>query len=101
MVLKKRPLLLLHWFHHASVIAFAWASWVYATPLALWYGSMNFSVHAVMYSYFFATSFDRRVLRVAGPARAAVVPLVVPPVIAFLKQKQLYRNQVAIRLSLD
>ena len=67
LVLKKRPLLLLHWFHHASVIAFAWASWVYATPLALWYGSMNFSVHAVMYSYFFATSFDRRVLR-AAPA---------------------------------
>lgn len=32
---------------------------VYHTPLALWYGAMNFSVHAVMYSYFFATSFDR------------------------------------------
>lgn len=65
LVLKKRPLLVLHYFHHSSVIAFAWAAWVYHTPLALWYGSMNFSVHAVMYSYFFATSFDRRVLRVA------------------------------------
>jgi len=65
LVLKKRPLLRLHWFHHASVIAFTWVSWVFEMPLALWYGSMNFSVHAVMYSYFFAASIDRRVLRLA------------------------------------
>ena len=65
LVLKKRPLLRLHWFHHASVIAFTWVSWVFEMPLALWYGAMNFSVHAVMYSYFFAASFDRRVLRFA------------------------------------
>ena len=55
LVLRKRKLITLHWFHHASVIAFAWAAWIYETPCALWYGAMNYSVHAVMYSYFTLT----------------------------------------------
>ena len=28
LVLKKRQVITLHWFHHASVIGFAWAAWV-------------------------------------------------------------------------
>ena len=52
LILKKRPVITLHWFHHASVIGFAWSAWVYETPAALWYGAMNYSVHAVMYTYF-------------------------------------------------
>jgi hypothetical protein len=52
LVLKKRPVITLHWFHHASVILFAWAAWAYETPCALWYGAMNYAVHALMYSYF-------------------------------------------------
>lgn len=59
LVLKKRPVIVLHWFHHASVIAFAWAAWAYETPAALWYGAMNYSVHALMYSYFALTATAR------------------------------------------
>ena len=68
LVLRKRQLMTLHWFHHASVIAFAWAAWIYETPCALWYGAMNYSVHAVMYTYFMLTgvpSLRARVLRFA------------------------------------
>ena len=32
LVLRKRRVITLHWFHHSSVIAFAWAAWVYETP---------------------------------------------------------------------
>lgn len=32
LILRKRPLLVLHWFHHASVIAFAWTAWIYEHP---------------------------------------------------------------------
>ena len=68
LVLKKRPVITLHWFHHASVIGFAWAAWAFETPAALWYGAMNYSVHAVMYTYFALTatkSFRAAALRVA------------------------------------
>jgi len=59
LILKKRPVRTLHWFHHASVIGFAWAAWAYETPAALWYGAMNYSVHAIMYTYFALTSVER------------------------------------------
>ena len=68
LILKKRPVITLHWFHHASVIGFAWSAWVYETPCALWYGAMNYSVHAVMYTYFCLTqvpSWRRTVFRAA------------------------------------
>lgn len=59
LILKKRPVITLHWFHHASVIGFAWAAWAYETPAALWYGAMNYSVHAIMYTYFALTASSR------------------------------------------
>ena len=68
LILKKRPVITLHWFHHASVIGFAWAAWIYETPAALWYGAMNYSVHAIMYTYFALTAVAQwraRVLRIA------------------------------------
>ena len=59
LVLKKRPVITLHWFHHASVIGFAWAAWAYETPAALWYGAMNYTVHSIMYTYFALTAVPR------------------------------------------
>lgn len=59
LILKKRPVITLHWFHHASVIGFAWSAWAYETPAALWYGAMNYSVHAIMYLYFALTASSR------------------------------------------
>jgi elongation of very long chain fatty acids protein 6 len=41
LVLKKKNVALLHWFHHASVILFAWAAWAYETPCALWCGAKH------------------------------------------------------------
>ena len=68
LILKKRPVITLHWFHHASVIGFAWSAWIYETPAALWYGAMNYSVHAIMYTYFALTAvpqYRASVLKVA------------------------------------
>ena len=46
LILKKRQVITLHWFHHSSVIFFVWAAWTYEVPLALWYGTMNYTVHS-------------------------------------------------------
>ena len=66
--MQLRPVITLHWFHHASVIGFAWSAWIYETPAALWYGAMNYSVHAIMYTYFALTAvpqYRASVLKVA------------------------------------
>ena len=51
-ILRKRKLIFLHWYHHATVLAYGWLTfhWWYAGPG--WYGSMNFSVHFIMYGYY-------------------------------------------------
>ena len=56
-VLRKKELSFLHWFHHLTVLIYCWAS-LHDTPsTGYWFGQTNMLVHAVMYGYFaFATT---------------------------------------------
>lgn len=54
-VLRKKPLIFLHWYHHVSVLLCAWFGHASESP-ALYYMSMNYSIHAIMYFYFFAVA---------------------------------------------
>jgi len=42
----------LHWFHHVTVLLYCWHAGVRTVGPGLWFASMNFQVHSVMYSYF-------------------------------------------------
>lgn len=52
-VVHKKKLIFLHWYHHISVLCYAW--WTTATfnNAGMFYGTMNFGVHAIMYFYYF------------------------------------------------
>eukprot|EP00730_Choanoeca_flexa_P016651 TRINITY_DN7917_c0_g1_i1.p1 TRINITY_DN7917_c0_g1~~TRINITY_DN7917_c0_g1_i1.p1 ORF type:complete len:280 (+),score=60.31 TRINITY_DN7917_c0_g1_i1:121-960(+) len=58
LVLRKRPVILLHWFHHLTVMLYCW-SILYSpqsnegTEGAI-FGAMNSVVHTIMYSYYAA-----------------------------------------------
>eukprot|EP00667_Euglena_gracilis_P010883 EG_transcript_11083 len=51
-VLKKKPLIFLHWYHHVTVLLFCWNSYVTESASGLWFITMNYTVHAVMYGYY-------------------------------------------------
>ena len=51
-VLRKQKLIFLHWYHHITSLTLAWYSLSVSQALGMWYAPMNFSVHAVMYSYY-------------------------------------------------
>lgn len=53
-VLRKSPLQFLHYYHHMTVLVYSFygLSRPLSSPIGIWFGSMNFSVHAVMYTYF-------------------------------------------------
>jgi len=51
-VLRKQQLIFLHWYHHITVLWFAWYSYVEFTATCRWFMVMNYSVHALMYSYY-------------------------------------------------
>lgn len=55
-VLRKKPLIFLHWYHHVTVLLFCWNSYTTQSGAGLYFIAMNYTVHAVMYFYFFMQS---------------------------------------------
>jgi elongation of very long chain fatty acids protein 6 len=51
-VLRKRDLIFLHWYHHVTVLLYCWHAYAVMAGSGLWFVAMNYSVHALMYFYF-------------------------------------------------
>ncbi|XP_037070592.1 elongation of very long chain fatty acids protein 6-like [Pollicipes pollicipes] len=62
-VLRKQPLIFLHWYHHVTVLIFAWFSFSDFIVTARWFVSMNYFVHSMMYSYYAFKALRYRVPR--------------------------------------
>ena len=52
-VARKKNLIFLHWYHHVTVLLFCWHSYATEASTGLFFVAMNYSVHAVMYGYYF------------------------------------------------
>mmetsp|Transcript_1029 Transcript_1029/g.1194 ORF Transcript_1029/g.1194 Transcript_1029/m.1194 type:complete len:323 (-) Transcript_1029:223-1191(-) len=59
-VLRKKNLSFLHWYHHATVLAYTWDAVVREQGVAVFYCLMNYFVHSVMYTYYFLASAMKR-----------------------------------------
>eukprot|EP00755_Sulcionema_specki_P007443 Sspe_Gene.5579::Locus_1845_Transcript_1_1_Confidence_1.000_Length_904::g.5579::m.5579/K10203/ELOVL6; elongation of very long chain fatty acids protein 6 len=53
LVLRKRQVIFLHWFHHCTVLLYCWHAYHNAIAPGLWFAAMNYTVHSVMYLYYF------------------------------------------------
>ncbi|KAG8459044.1 hypothetical protein KFE25_006589 [Diacronema lutheri] len=54
LLLKKKRATFLHTFHHVSVALLTWFGFATHAPVAMWCGTMNYTVHALMYGYYSA-----------------------------------------------
>lgn len=52
-VIHKKPLIFLHWYHHVTVLLYCWHAYVNKSPYGLFFVTMNYGVHAIMYGYYF------------------------------------------------
>lgn len=68
-VLRKQPLIFLHWYHHITVLIYSWFSYTEYTSSARWFIVMNYCVHSVMYSYY--------ALRAMGYKPPRFIPMVI------------------------
>lgn len=59
-VVRKKRLLFLHWYHHVTVLLYCWHSYATEAPHALYFVSMNYTVHAVMYLYYGLMALNRK-----------------------------------------
>ncbi|KAG9339831.1 hypothetical protein JZ751_022333 [Albula glossodonta] len=49
---EKQKLIFLHWYHHITVLLYSWYSYKDMVAGGGWFMTMNYLVHAVMYSYY-------------------------------------------------
>jgi elongation of very long chain fatty acids protein 6 len=52
-VIGKKKLIFLHWYHHITVLLYCWHSYVTTSPHGVFFMVMNYTVHATMYGYYF------------------------------------------------
>ena len=62
-VLRKQRLIFLHWYHHITVLLYSWYSYKDMVAGGGWFMTMNYLVHALMYSYYAARAAGVRVPR--------------------------------------
>merc|ERR1719238_605328 len=65
LILRKNPVIPLHWYHHASVLLYCWHSYAARIGTGLWYATMNYCVHSIMYAYFGLTQCGARAKKFA------------------------------------
>nr|XP_034343410.1 elongation of very long chain fatty acids protein 3 isoform X2 [Arvicanthis niloticus] len=51
-ILRKRPLIFVHWYHHSTVLLFTSFGYKNKVPSGGWFMTMNLGVHSVMYTYY-------------------------------------------------
>lgn len=59
-VLKKRNLIFLHWYHHVTVLLYCWHAYVNRSSTGLYFCAMNYAVHALMYFYYYLAAIGMR-----------------------------------------
>ncbi|CAD6195446.1 unnamed protein product [Caenorhabditis auriculariae] len=67
-VVRKRPLIFLHWYHHVTVLVYTWHAYKDHTASGRWFIWMNYGVHALMYSY-----YALRALKMRLPKQIAMI----------------------------
>jgi len=52
-VFRKKQLSFLHWYHHLTVLLYTWDAYAQEQPPGIYFVAMNYTVHAIMYFYYF------------------------------------------------
>ena len=75
LVLSKKDVIFLHWYHHTTVMLYCWHAYVNLSSTGLWFCCMNYTVHSIMYFYYFAMSFNKTTRRLAKPFNMTITTL--------------------------
>jgi len=59
LVVRKRKVGFLHWYHHCSVLLYCWHAYVWEMPTGIYFVVMNYAVHSIMYFYYFLAAIGK------------------------------------------
>jgi len=52
LILRKKEVVFLHWYHHIMTLLYCWVGWVRIEKNGTIFGAMNLVVHSIMYGYY-------------------------------------------------
>lgn len=81
LVLRKRPVIFLHAWHHLTVALYTWHAYVHRIGPGWWFSAINYGAHALLYWYYCLMTFGSPVRRVVKR---------VAPIITFLQLFQMF-----------
>jgi len=69
LILKRKPVRFLQWYHHTTVVLFCWLALATEYMPGLWFAVTNYFVHSIMYMYFCLMTFKslQRILKLIAP----------------------------------
>ncbi|XP_067132864.1 very long chain fatty acid elongase 6-like [Centruroides vittatus] len=62
-VLRKRKLIFLHWYHHVMTLIMCWYTLGNLVAVTYWFCVMNYFVHSFMYTYYTLSALDIKIPR--------------------------------------
>jgi len=60
LVIHKKPVIFLHWYHHVTVLLYCWHSYRFRTSSGIIFCVMNYAVHGLMYFYYLLMAIKKR-----------------------------------------
>lgn len=57
-LLAKRELIFLHWYHHITVLAFCWYAYSVRSSAGIYFAVVNYFIHSLMYFYYGMTQLS-------------------------------------------
>ena len=59
LVVRRRPVMFLHWYHHVATMLYCWDGWANDAMSGSWFAVLNLFVHSIMYTYYAITTYTR------------------------------------------
>uniref|UniRef100_A0A7S1MTL2 Elongation of fatty acids protein n=1 Tax=Neobodo designis TaxID=312471 RepID=A0A7S1MTL2_NEODS len=75
LVFQKKPVIFLHWYHHTTVMLYCWHAYLHGVAPGLWFASMNFFVHSIMYGYYFMMNLSNVTRKIVKPLAQTITTL--------------------------
>merc|ERR1712107_957239 len=69
LILKRKEVRFLQWYHHAATLLFCWLALATEYTWGIWFAVTNYFVHSIMYMYFCLMTFKsmQKTLKVIAP----------------------------------
>jgi hypothetical protein len=103
LIIRKKPVIFLHWYHHTTVLLFTWFAGMQEAPYAIIFAFVNVAIHTIMYAYFACRTIGIRFPKYVSISLtlSQIVQMVIGLVVLYLRYDAVYNKNLSCMTSQD